>query len=164
MSADDPRHSSFPRKRESRASGETVTLGPPLSRGQRDGNQGFTLIEVLVALAIVGLALGAIASVFSNGLTAHETVSGAEAALAVGEEQLALATASLRPGVSNGTYGGRFAWRTTVAPYTDPSDPTPDAPTALPQLYRVAVSVAWQDGRRSRALSLSTLRLGAATP
>jgi general secretion pathway protein I len=127
-------------------------------------NRGFTLIEVLVALAIVGLALGAIASVFSNGLTAHETVSDAEAALAVGEEQLALAAASLHPGASNGTYGGRFAWRATVAPYTDPADPSPDAPTTLPQLYRVAVSVAWQDGRHSRALSLSTLRLGAAAP
>jgi general secretion pathway protein I len=127
-------------------------------------NQGFTLIEVLVALAIVGLALGAIAGVFSNGLTAHETVSDAEAALAVGEEQLAIAAASLHPGASNGTYGGRFAWRATVAPYTEPSDQSPDAPTTLPQLYRVAVSVAWQDGRHSRALSLSTLRLGASAP
>jgi general secretion pathway protein I len=130
----------------------------------KHGNQGFTLIEVLVALAIVGLALGAIASVFSNGLSVHETVSGAEAALAVAEEQLALAATSLHPGASNGTYGGRFAWRATVAPYTDPSDQSPDAPTTLPQLYRVAVSVAWQDGRHNRALSLSTLRLGAAAP
>jgi general secretion pathway protein I len=134
----------------------------PASR--EHGIQGFTLLEVLVALVIVGLALGAIAGVFSNGLTAHETVSDAEAALAVADEQLALASAALRPGVSNGTYGGRFAWRATVAPYTDPSDRSPDAPAALPKLYSVAVSVAWQDGRHSRALSLSTLRLGATTP
>jgi len=127
-------------------------------------NRGFTLIEVLVALAIIGLALAAIAGVFSTGLTAHETVSGAETALAVGEEQLALAAASLHPGTRNGVYAGRFAWRATIAPYTDPGDPSPDAPTTLPPLYRVAVSVAWQDGRRSRAVSLSTLRLGAAAP
>ena len=105
------------------------------------GSQGFTLIEVLVALAIVGLALGAVAGVFGNGLTAHETVSDAEAALAVAEEQLALAAASPHPGASNGTYGGRFAWRATVAPYIDPSDRSPDAPTTLPQLYRVAVKI-----------------------
>jgi general secretion pathway protein I len=134
------------------------------ARARQRGNAGFTLIEVLVALAIIGLALGAVASVFSNGLTAHETVSDAEAALAVAEEQLALAAASPHPGASNGTYGGRFAWRATVAPYTDPSDKSPDAPTTLPPLYRVAVSVSWQDGRHSRALSLTTLRLGAASP
>ena len=131
---------------------------------RKAGEVGFTLIEVLVALAIIGLALGAVASVFSNGLTAHETVSDAETALALAEEQLALAAAAPHPGASNGTYGGRFAWHATIAPYTDPSDRSPDEPTTLPQLYRVAVSVAWQDGRRSRALSLSTLRVGAAAP
>jgi general secretion pathway protein I len=132
--------------------------------GETASSRGFTLIEVLVALAVVGLALGAVAGVFGNGLTAHETASDAEAALAVGEEQLALAAASLHPGASNGNYAGRFAWRATVAAYADPADQSPDAPTTLPQLYRVAVSVAWQDGRHSRALSLSTLRLGPAAP
>jgi general secretion pathway protein I len=122
---------------------------------------GFTLIEVLVALAIVGLALGAIAGAFSNGLVGHETASGVEAALAVAEERLALAGASLRPGVSNGTFAGRFAWQTTVSPYDAGAKPA-DAPTSLPSLYSIAVSVAWHDGHRSRQVSLSTLRLGAA--
>jgi general secretion pathway protein I len=121
---------------------------------------GFTLIEVLVALAIVGLALAAVASVLGNGLTAHETVSGAEEALALAEEQLTLAGATLRPGTTSGTYAGQFAWQTTVAPYTDADNKTADAPSSLPPLYRVAVSVAWRDGRRSRQVALSTLRLG----
>ena len=122
---------------------------------------GFTLIEVLVALAIVGLALGAIASVFSNGLLGHETAANAEAALAVAEEQLALAATSLRPGTVSGSFAGRFAWQTTVSPYRDDSDKDADAPTTLPQLYRVAVSVSWRDGYRSRQVALATLRLGA---
>lgn len=123
---------------------------------------GFTLIEVLVALAIVGLALGAIAGVFGQGLTAHETASGAETALAVAEEQLALATATPRPGGANGVFANRFAWQTNVAPYQDTADKTADAPSALPPLYRIAVSVAWHDGRHTHEVSLSTLRLGAA--
>lgn len=128
---------------------------------------GFTLIEVLVALAIVGLALGAVAGVFSNGLAAHETAADAESALALAEERLALAgaTAALRPGTDNGIFAQRFAWQTTIAPYDEGNDADRfSQPKNLPPLYRVAVSVAWRDGRRRRQLSLSTLRLGTAKP
>jgi general secretion pathway protein I len=121
---------------------------------------GFTLIEVLIALAIVGLALGAVAGVFSNGLIGHETASDAEAALALAEEQLALASAPLQPSARSGIYAGRFAWQTAVSPYDDGGKEA-DMPDSLPRLYRIAVSVAWHDGHRSRELSLSTLRLGA---
>jgi general secretion pathway protein I len=132
-----------------------------------DRSAGFTLIEVLVALAIVGLALAAVAGVFSNGLVGHETAAGAEEALALAEERLASAgaTASLRPGTAKGVFAGRYAWQTTVAPYDEGADIKQLEPVkGVPSLYRVAVSVAWQDGRRSRQLSLTTLRLGAANP
>ena len=125
---------------------------------------GFTLIEVLVALAVIGLALGALAGVFSIGLTAHQTMSAAETALAVAEEQMTLAAATPRPGTASGIFANRFAWQSSVAPYTDPDAKSPDAPTALPPLYRIAVSVAWHDGLHTREVSLSTLRLGAPAP
>jgi general secretion pathway protein I len=134
----------------------------PTSAGHRTA--GFTLMEVLVALAVVGLAMGAIAGVFSNGLLGHETASGAESALALAEEQLALAAAAPRPGATSGTYDGRFAWQTTVAPFQDTADKDAPAPASLPSLYRIAVNVSWRDGRRSRQVSLSTLRLGSAAP
>lgn len=125
---------------------------------------GFTLIEVLVALAIIGLALGAMAGVFGQGLAGHETASEAEAALAVAEEQLTLAAATPHPGAASGVFANRYAWQTSVAPYQDGDSKTADAPTALPPLYRVAVSVAWHDGRRTHEVSLSTLRLGSPAP
>lgn len=120
---------------------------------------GFTLIEVLIALSVVGLALGALAGVFGNALMGHETASDAEAALALAEERLALVGATLRPGKASGNFAGRFAWYTTIAPYED-KDKAAEIPTSLPRLYQVAVTVAWQDGRRSRQVALSTLRLG----
>lgn len=133
-------------------------------RPKRVRQGGFTLLEVLVALAVVGLAMGAIAGVFSTGLIGHETASAAETALAVAEEQLTLAGAAPHPGASKGVYAGRYAWRTTVAPYEDGGKAAADALNALPRLYRVAVSVAWNDGHRSREVSLSTLRLGPVLP
>lgn len=125
---------------------------------------GFTLIEVLVALAIIGLALGALAGIFGVGLTAHETTSETEAALAVAEEQLALAAATPHAGTASGVFANRYTWRTVVAPYRDAASKTDDTPPNLPPLYRIAVSVAWHDGYRARAVSLSTLRLGAPPP
>ena len=136
-------------------------------RDSRPRDAGFTLLEVLVALAVIGLALGTIAGVFSTGLMGHETASAAETALSVAEEQLTLAAATPHPGADKGVYAGRFAWQTTVARYSGDSggdDKAADIPSQLPRLYRVAVSVAWNDGRHSRELSLSTLRLGPAQP
>ena len=123
---------------------------------------------MLVALAIVGMALAAVAGVFSNGLMAHETASDAETALAVAEERLALAGAApaVHLGSDKGVFGERYAWQTTVTPYDDDrsDDEKVAEPKDMPRLYRIAVSVAWRDGRRARQLSLSTLRLGPAPP
>jgi general secretion pathway protein I len=123
---------------------------------------GFTLIEALVALALVGLALGAVAGVFGNGLRGHETAADAETALALAEERLALAASSPHPGAGSGNFAGRFAWQTVVAPYDDGA--AGKLADAGPQLYRIAVSVAWRDGHRSREVALSTLRLRPAAP
>lgn len=125
---------------------------------------GFTLIEVLVALAIIGLALGALAGIFGVGLTAHETASETEAALAVAEEQLELASATPHAGTGSGVFANRYAWQTIVAPYRDAAGKAADTPPDLLPLYRIAVSVSWHDGNHARAVSLSTLRLGAPAP
>jgi general secretion pathway protein I len=128
---------------------------------------GFTLIEVLAALVVAGLAMSAIVGVFGNSLAGNAVVSDTETALALAEERLALAGAVtvLRPGSDKGIFAGRFAWQTTVSRYVDGGDSKETAqPNATELLYRIAVDIVWQDGRHSRQLALSTLRLGAAAP
>src|ERR1700733_2216850 len=105
---------------------------------------GFTLIEVLVALVIAGLAVTAIAGVFGNGLVGHEIASDAQTALALAEERLAVAGANAArgPRVDKGIFAGRFAWQATVSRFVDGDDAKRttglDGP---PTLYRVAVDV-----------------------
>ena len=123
---------------------------------------------MLVALAIAGLALAAVAGVFGIGVFAQETAADANTALALAEEKLASAeaVATMRPGRNGGVYAGRFEWQVAVAPYADPDEnaaaknPLSDAlaPGSL-RLYRIQSSVAWRDGRHRRQLALSTLRL-----
>lgn len=124
---------------------------------------GFSLIEVLVALIVTGLALAAAAGVFRTGLLGHEAAAGTDAALALAEEKIATAgvTEPLRPGHRAGLFGERFQWQVSIEPYQEKSSAGFDQPLPDLQLYRIAVTVAWRDGHRQRALALDTLRLGA---
>ena len=141
-------------------------------RNRRDG--GFTLIEALVALAIAGLALAAVAGVVGTGVLGHETAAAADTALSLAEEKLAgaEAAATARPGHSAGVYDGRFNWRVAVTPYEDgdgdaaaaAANPLPAPGAANLRLYRIDAVVAWTDGRRQRQVALSTLRLLPAPP
>jgi len=133
---------------------------------RRSAIGGFSLIEVLVALVITGLALAAAAGVFRTGLLGHELAASSDMALALAEEKIAAAgiTEPLRTGRSGGLFANRFQWQLSVEPYRDESSAGFDRPLVELQLYRIAVTVAWRDGHRQRALALDTLRLGAPPP
>lgn len=119
---------------------------------------GFSLVEVLFALAIVGLVLGIAATVFRNGISGHAAAGDVDTAIAVAEETLAAAgiTAPLQDGETHGLFADRFSWRLAVSPYDDKSERPPPAPL---KLYRLEVEVGWRDGLRQRQIALDTLRL-----
>ena len=121
---------------------------------------------MLVALAIVGLGLAAAAGTVGAGLSGHEASRDAETALSLAEGKLAEAgiAAPLREGQSEGAFAERFAWQVSIEPYADPGEDRLAAAVDPMKLYRIAVSVAWQDGHRERRLALATMRLGRAPP
>ena len=130
---------------------------------------GFSLLEVLVALVITGLALAAIAGVFSDGLLGHQASDEIATALTLAEEKIAIAGAAqlLRPETTSGEFGGRFRWQLTIDRYDDRPDNGAagvDRPGSSLQLYRIEAGVAWREGLRQRRLALATLRLGPAPP
>jgi general secretion pathway protein I len=128
-----------------------------LSPNQADG---FSLVEILVALAIVGLTLGTAAAVFRSGIVGHVASADVDTAVAVAEETIASAgvTAALREGDTHGLFADRFAWRLSVRPYEDGAQPPPDRF----KLYRLEVEVSWRDGLRQRRIELATMRLAPA--
>src|SRR5690242_8222143 len=120
----------------------------PSSGAEPGASAGFSLIEALVALFITGLALAAIAGVFGAGLAGHQASDGAATALTLAEGKIAAAGSgqALRPGRSEGVFGGRYSWQLTIAPYDDRQDgdrqtktpATGAQPLSALRLYRIA--------------------------
>jgi general secretion pathway protein I len=123
-----------------------------------DGEAGFTVVEIVVALTILALALGVLLNVMSNGIrqtgraeTVSEAGSLAQSLLAeVGNEL------PLRDGQITGRTDNGFRWRIEINPYGDGSDRR-EWPVAA---HQVSAEVSWSDGPQERSLVLTTLRLG----
>jgi general secretion pathway protein I len=124
------------------------------------GSSGFSLIEVLFALAMIAVALGTAATLLNNGLLAARTSSDVAAALALADEKLAEAGVStpLQPGSASGVFG-RFTWSVTVAPYDDS-----ESASQRLQLYRIDARIGWRDGIQRRQFALATVRIGPPLP
>jgi len=121
---------------------------------------GFTLLEVVVALAIAAMGLGALMAATSQGLgnalLADRTIEAtrrAQSRLA----EVGKAT-PLVVGVLSGDDGGGYAWRIRIAPpATRDASPANGVPALA--LYTVEASVSWQSGGSTRSVSLQSLRL-----
>jgi general secretion pathway protein I len=125
---------------------------------------GFTLLEVVVAVAIAGLALVGLFQAGSGGLFAVDTAARAEEALQRAQSHLAAVgrDAALVEGESSGDDGGGYHWRLQVQPAAQRQGVAADGVT--PQnatLYSVLVSISWQSRGHEHAVTLQTLRLGA---
>src|SRR6266403_4847577 len=81
---------------------------------------GFTLLEVVVALAIAGLALVGFFRAGSGGLFAVDTAARAEEAVQRAQSHLAAVgrDASMTEGELTGEDGGGYRWRLRVRPLT----------------------------------------------
>lgn len=125
------------------------------------GERGFTLIEVLVALAIAALGVVAIFSAGSAGLQGVDLAAryvtatrDAEAHLAEVGTSIALADREL-----GGVDAGGFRWLVRMKPVA--SRATADEGTKRPVLYAVESLVMWQGNGAPRSVRLTTWRLGA---
>jgi general secretion pathway protein I len=118
---------------------------------------GFTLVEVIAALAIAALALSSVFDVASEGL--HRT--GEAEAMAEGGSlaQSLLARLGNELPIARGTTTGEFSngyrWRLEVAPYGEAGDQRA-WPVAA---YTVAAEITWGAEEQQHSLLLKTLRL-----
>ncbi|MEN5062310.1 prepilin-type N-terminal cleavage/methylation domain-containing protein [Luteimonas sp. TWI1416] len=142
--------------------------------GAGRGQAGYTLIEVIVAFAVLGLGLMLLLGTLSNGT--RQVRWSADAGRAALHARSLLDGVGLSipvaPGQRTGSFeDGRYRWTLAMAPYVDPDLP-PAAPLAQggPQLYELTLAMDWGEAGPRERLQLRTLRLhapdaaGPATP
>lgn len=131
-------------------------------RFNRQTSRGFTLIEVLVALTILGLGVVTLLQIFSLGLrldarSAVRTESAADGARVMDE---LLARKKLPQGDESGTFGANGRWQAQVQTVLEPL--SLDLAKTW-ELKEVALELYRLDGRRERLIDLKTYRLGKKT-
>ena len=121
-----------------------------MSRASRA--RGFTLLEVLVALTILGVAIVAFMQLSSQGLRLLHLSDDYQRAVVVAD-RVARAADVVEEGVDAGQEGP-FQWQRRVSLVPVPEELTPGAGPQL-RLYALSVAVRWG---RSRTLELASLR------
>ena len=134
------------------------TPGPDIQPSSRH-DRGFTLLEVLIAFAIAAVALAALFHIFSVGIMAQSAAGRLTDAVALAEEQLALAEQGTLPGdgLQEGQSANGLKWRRSIKPL---AASTAAGDNGSLTAYEVRVTVSWDAAGRSRSITLSSLALG----
>ncbi len=121
--------------------------------------RGFTLIEVVVAFAILALVLGVVFE--AVGTNARNARLGEQYSIATlwAESKLAALgiETPLEAGERQGQLPAPYRWHSRVTPVSDESDVS--GPPTRTQLFEVILTVEWGDGTGARTVSLTTHRL-----
>lgn len=134
---------------------------PLISRRQK----GFTLLEVIVALAIMGLCTTVILRIFASVSGATGINANYYQALEIAETQMSLLLASEEAGRRTSGSVDDFRWQSSVTEYrpnlNDPlfsNSPLVDANNNIVP-YHYQISVSWGTWKK-REIELNTVRLG----
>jgi len=133
----------------------------------RRGARGFTLLEVAIALAILGVGVVTVLELFSAGLR-MESGAGVRSRAVVYARGLldqTMALPEVRAGSDRGRFDDMYHWEVAVREAPDPAEdkdkPTHDLSIKNDFImYEIEVSVLWtQSANREGVYTIRTLRL-----
>lgn len=123
--------------------------------------QGFSLLEILIAFSILAVSLSILLNIFSLGVTTAGVSEDYTAAVQIAESLMAKTGVEkpLQAGDSVGIIHDKYYWQVLVQPFALASEPI-ETTTLNTALFKVRVTVNWGDDRtHSREVKLVTLKL-----
>lgn len=135
--------------------------------------RGFSLLEVLMAFALLTVGLGILVAILGGGLL--QVRQAGDATGATLHAQSLLDQVGVLAPIAAGTEGGelddgRYRWTMEITEIEDPAPPVPAPDTGLPpmempgrvlgapMLYRVQLDIGWGEDDLARSLRFVTLR------
>lgn len=122
--------------------------------------QGFSLLEILIAFAILALSLSILLKIFATGINTAMLAEDYSNAVQLGEGLMAKVGIELpvQVGINTGAVD-KYHWSINIRPYLAPIDPL-NRKTLSVELYKVSVQITWDDDfLQQRQFDLVTLKL-----
>jgi prepilin-type N-terminal cleavage/methylation domain-containing protein len=130
-----------------------------LRRGFSSLSAGFTLLEVVVAMTIVGIGVVTLLEIFSTGLRLGSRSSATTEAMTYGRQAMdeILLRRKIEEGAPQGSLNERARWKLGIEPVREPSD-TLSLSSAW-ELKEITLDLRVTDAGRDRPVELRTYRL-----
>jgi prepilin-type N-terminal cleavage/methylation domain-containing protein len=130
-----------------------------LKRNQASSRSGFTLLEVVVAMTIVGIGVVTLLEIFSSGLRLGSRSSAATQAMAYGRQAMdeILLRRKIEEGAQQGVFNDQTRWRLGVEPVREA--PETLALSSAWELKEITLDMRVTEAGRDRPVELRTYRL-----
>jgi len=128
---------------------------------KRADSRGFTLLEILVALSVMGIALTMVVQLFSGSLRMASLSQSYNQAAQLAERKMAEVMASEEPpdekgSTETGNFNESYTWEVVSTPYEELK---PEDERGFPlELYRMEVKVTWKQAGKERRIILTSIK------
>jgi len=120
---------------------------------------GFTLIETLVAMAILSISLVVILQLFSGGLKSSRLSDNYTRAIFHAREKMEeiLLDDNFTDMAMEGEFSDGFEWKAQTIRLEPAQEEEPELPV---DIFSIKVDVSWHEGGQEKHFEISTLKIG----